>query len=77
MTVTLPLAPETALSTVFTDPAGVPCYAARSLLQRFAARVPSVLFAVICIIARLRKAEEVLILDRLRIDIPLMVIGAW
>ncbi|MEU0528927.1 ABC transporter permease [Amycolatopsis tolypomycina] len=61
--VTVPWDEVTAPSTVSTDPAELPYYAARSLLRMFAALVVSVLFTFVyaTAAARLRRAEKVLI----------------
>ena len=58
-----PFLPKTAPSTVSTDPADLPYYAARSLLRMFIGLVLSVLFTFVyaTAAARLRRAEKVLI----------------
>jgi NitT/TauT family transport system permease protein len=58
-----PFLPKTAPSTVSTDPANLPYYAARSLLRMFIALILSVLFTFVYAeaAARLRRAEKVLI----------------
>jgi len=59
----VPWTPETAPSTVSTDPSNLPYYAARSLLRMFAALALSLVFTFIyaTAAARLRRAEKVLI----------------
>jgi NitT/TauT family transport system permease protein len=58
-----PFLPKTAPSTVSTDPANLPYYAARSLLRMFIALILSILFTFVyaTAAARLRRAEKVLI----------------
>src|SRR6201994_1450044 len=58
-----PFLPKTAPSTVSTDPANLPYYAARSLLRMFVALGISILFTFVyaTAAARLRRAEKVLI----------------
>ena len=58
-----PFLPKTAPSTVSTDPANLPYYAARSLLRMFIALGLSVLFTFVyaTAAARLRRAEKVLV----------------
>jgi NitT/TauT family transport system permease protein len=72
---TVPWNPATAPSTVSTDPAELPYYAARSLLRMFAALVLSLLFTFVyaTAAARLRRAEKVLlpILDILQ-SVPIL-----
>ncbi|WP_236788024.1 ABC transporter permease subunit [Amycolatopsis sp. GM8] len=72
---TVPWTPETAPSTVSTDPAELPYYAARSLLRMFAALVLSLLFTFVyaTAAARLRRAEKVLlpVLDILQ-SVPIL-----
>src|ERR1700741_5528130 len=62
-TVNVPWTVEHAPSTVSTDPANLPYYAARSLLRMFAALALSVVFTFVyaTAAARLRRAEKVLI----------------
>jgi hypothetical protein len=61
--VTVPCAEVTALSTVSTDPAELPYYAARSLLRMFVALALSIVFTFVYAMAaaRLRRAEKVLL----------------
>src|SRR5579859_5498868 len=58
-----PFLPNTAPSSVSTDPANLPYYAVRSLLRMFIALILSVLFTFVyaTAAARLRRAEKVLI----------------
>ena len=58
-----PFSRVSAPSTVSTDPANLPYYAARSLLRMFAALVVSVLFTFVyaTAAARLRRAEKILV----------------
>ncbi|MFB7763486.1 MULTISPECIES: ABC transporter permease [Streptomyces] len=70
-----PFLPDTAPSTVSTDPVHLPYYAARSLLRMFAALVLSVLFTLVyaTVAARVRRAERVMlpVLDILQ-SIPVL-----
>ncbi len=61
--VTAPFDPGTAPSSVSTDPANLPYYAARSLLRMFAALAASTVFTFLyaTAAARLRRAEKVLL----------------
>lgn len=60
---TAPFNPEQAASSVSTDPANLPYYAARSLLRMFVALVASTIFTFVyaTVAARSRRAEKVLI----------------
>ncbi|QUQ65839.1 ABC transporter permease [Kutzneria sp. CA-103260] len=73
--VTVPFDQATAPSTVSTDPAELPYYAARSLLRMFAALALSVVFTLVyaTAAARLRRAEKVLlpVLDILQ-SVPIL-----
>ncbi|MFC0543351.1 ABC transporter permease [Kutzneria chonburiensis] len=73
--VTVPFDQTTAPSTVSTDPAELPYYAARSLLRMFAALALSVVFTLVyaTAAARLRRAEKVLlpVLDILQ-SVPIL-----
>ncbi|GDY33783.1 ABC transporter permease [Gandjariella thermophila] len=61
--ITVPWTPQTAPSTVSTDPRELPYYAARSLLRMFAALALSIVFTFVyaTAAARLRRAEKVLL----------------
>ncbi|MGZ0145959.1 ABC transporter permease [Kribbella sp. WER1] len=61
--ITMPFSPSTAASSVSTDPANLPYYAARSLLRMFAALALSVAFTFVyaTAAARLRRTEKVLL----------------